>query len=321
MRLLMLPPLLPAHQAWADRLGREMGAQVEVLPAETEAQALASIAQADAAVGTLTPTLLAAAPQLRWLHSPMAAPPAGYFFPELVAHPLQVSNVRGIFNDHIGAHILSFVLAFARALPRFIRQQQQGLWQQPPRYEGTVHLPDATALIVGVGGIGAETARLLSAFGVTSIGTDALRQAPPAGMAEIHPPQALDTLLPRADFVIVTVPHTPQTEGLFDAERFRRMKRGAFFINIGRGATTRLDALLEALRDGQLGGAGLDVFEQEPLPPEHPLWAQPGVLITPHVALWGPHYNERRYQVLRENCQRFVEGKPLMNLVDKALWY
>ena len=184
-----------------------------------------------------------------------------------------------------------------------------------------MHLPEAVALIVGVGGIGAETARLLSAFGVDCIGVDPQRTAPPEGMRKIHPVAALDDLLPVADFVIVTVPHTPETERMFNRDRFARMKRGAFFINIGRGATTSLDDLLAALQAGQLGGAGLDVFEQEPLPPEHPLWTQPGVFITPHVALWGPYYNERRYGILEENCRRFLDGRPLSNVVNKALWY
>ncbi len=318
--LLMLPPQIPATREWAQRLATALPG-LAIVVAETAGEALAAIGQADAAVGTLSPALLAAAPRLRWLHSPLAAPPTGYFFPELVSHPLTVTNVRGIFNDHISAHIMSFVLAFSRALHRFIPQQQRGEWRQPPRYEGTVYLPEATALIVGVGGIGAETARLLAAFGVHVIGTDAQRTAPPEGMAELHPAQALDELLPRADFVIVTVPHTPETQGLFDRARLQRMKRGAFFINIGRGMTTRLDDLLAALQAGELGGAGLDVFEQEPLPAGHPLWTQPGVFITPHVAMWGPYYNERRYAILRDNCERFLAGRELANRVDKALWY
>ncbi|MDT2019973.1 D-2-hydroxyacid dehydrogenase [Methylocella sp. CPCC 101449] len=320
-RLLMLPALLPVHREWARRLRDKFPHELDVIEVETDHEVQSLMSTADAACGTLTPELLAQADRLRWLHSPLAAPPAGYFSPELIAHPLTVTNVRGIFNDHISAHILSFVLAFARALHHYVPLQQQRVWQQLPRYEGTVHLPEAVALIVGVGGIGAETARLLSAFSVECIGVDPQRTEPPEGMKQIHSVDALDELLPRADFVIVTVPHTPQTERMFNRERFGRMKRGAFFINIGRGATTSLDDLLVALREGQLGGAGLDVFEQEPLPPEHPLWVQPGVFITPHVALWGPYYNERRYQILEENCRRFLDGRPLLNVVNKALWY
>jgi phosphoglycerate dehydrogenase-like enzyme len=127
--------------------------------------------------------------------------------------------------------------------------------------------------------------------------------------------------LPEADFVVLTVPHTPETEGFFDRARFRRMKKTAFFINIGRGMTTRLDDLVAAIRAGEIAGPGLDVFEEEPLPPEHPLWTLPGVLITPHVAGYGPHLDERRFAILLDNCRRFLAGEKLMNLVDKARWF
>jgi phosphoglycerate dehydrogenase-like enzyme len=153
------------------------------------------------------------------------------------------------------------------------------------------------------------------------IATDARRTEPTAGVAELHRPEALDVLLPRADFVVLTVPHTPATEGFMDLARFRRMKKGAFFINIGRGMTTKLDDLVAALREGAIAGAGLDVFEQEPLPAEHPLWTMKGVLITPHMAGYGPHLNERRYAIIRDNCRAFATGAPLRNLVDKASWF
>ena len=128
-------------------------------------------------------------------------------------------------------------------------------------------------------------------------------------------------LLPLADFVILTVPHTPATEGFMNRARFQRMKRTAFFINIGRGMTTRLDDLVAALRAGEIAGAGLDVFEQEPLPADHPLWTMPGVLITPHTAGHGPFLDDRRLEVLLDNCRRFLSGQSLRNVVDKANWF
>ena len=130
-----------------------------------------------------------------------------------------------------------------------------------------------------------------------------------------------DALLPRADFVVLTVPHTPATEGFMNRARFRLMKRSAYFINIGRGKTTRLPDLVAALEAGEIAGAGLDVFEQEPLPAEHPLWTLPGVIITPHTAGYGPYLDERRYEIILENCRRFVAGEPLRNVVDKAAWF
>ncbi len=153
------------------------------------------------------------------------------------------------------------------------------------------------------------------------IGVDERRPAPPPGVAELHRAAALDALLPQADFVILTVPHTPETEGFMNRARFQRMKRGAFFINIGRGMTTRLDDLVAALKAGEIAGAALDVFEQEPLSAEHPLWTMPGVLITPHTAGYGPYLDERRYEVLADNCRRFLAGQELRNIVDKSRWF
>jgi phosphoglycerate dehydrogenase-like enzyme len=317
---LMLPPQTALTRAWAQRLS-EVAAGVNIVVAETMDQASEAIAGADAAFGTLPPALLAKAKRLRWLQAPQAAPPAGYYYPELVAHSLTVTNFREIFNDHISAHILSFVLAFARGLHVFIPQQLRREWKKPPEDTGVVSLPGSTALIVGLGGIGTETARLLAAFGVTVLAIDARRPEKPDFVAEMHKPDALETLLPRADFVILTVPHTPETEGFFNAGKFRLMKKSAFFINIGRGMTTKLDDLVAALRAGEIAGAALDVYEQEPLPAEHPLWGMANVIMTPHMAGYGPHLNERRFQIIADNCAAFAGGRKLRNVVDKANWF
>ena len=319
-KFVMLPPQSETTRAW----GRQLAASVpeaRVVVAEDAETAAREIVDAEGAFGWLNKDLLGAAKKLRWLQAPQAAPAAGYYFPELISSPVEVTNFREIFNDHISAHILSFVLAFARGLHVFIPQQLRREWKKPPGDSGVVHLPEATALIVGVGGIGAEAARLLAAFGVTVLATDARRSAAPEGVAEMHPPEALDTLLPRADFVILTVPHTPATEGFFNAARFGLMKKTAFFINIGRGMTTRLDDLVAAVRDGVIAGAALDVYEIEPLPADHPLWTLPNVLLTPHMAGHGPYLNDRRYQIVEDNCRSFAAGRALRNPVNKATWF
>jgi phosphoglycerate dehydrogenase-like enzyme len=317
---LMLPPQTALTRDWARRLADGVPGMKLVVAEDADA-ALAAIPTADAAFGTLPAALLAKAGNLRWLQAPQAAPPAGYYYPELVAHPLTVTNFREIYNDHIGAHILAFVLAFARGLHVFIPQQIRRVWAKPPEDQGVVPLPGSVALIVGLGGIGAEAARLLSAFGMRVLAVDARRTDKPEPVAELHPADQLDTLLPRADFVILTVPHTPATEGFFNAAKFRLMKPTAFFINIGRGMTTKLDDLVAALKAGDIAGAALDVYEQEPLPAEHPLWGMPNVLLTPHMAGYGPHLNERRFQIIQDNCKAFAEGRPLRNVVDKASWF
>jgi phosphoglycerate dehydrogenase-like enzyme len=319
-KFVFLPPQDEQTRVWARELALQVS-ELTVVVADDEADARREIVDADGAFGTLPPDLLARAARLRWLQAPAAGPPAGYYYPALIEHPLVVTNLRGMFNEHIAAHILAFVLAFARGLHRYLPQQLRGEWRRPPENEGMVYLPESTVVIVGLGGIGAETARLCAAFGLTVIGVDARRTDQPEGVSALYPANQLDALLPRADFVILTVPHTPETDGFFDAGRFGRMKPSAFFVNIGRGQTTRLDDLVAILREGRIAGAALDVFEQEPLPPSHPLWTMPNVLMTPHVAGYGPHLHERTFDILVDNAQRFVAGQPLRNVVDKAQWF
>jgi D-isomer specific 2-hydroxyacid dehydrogenase, NAD binding domain len=251
-KFVLLPPQSDTTRDWAKRLA-EIVPEARVVVAEDADTAAREIVNAEAAFGWLGSDLLLKATKLRWLQAPQAAPPAGYYYPELIAHSVVVTNFREIFNDHIGAHILAFVLAFARGLHMFIPQQFRREWKKSPSESGdVVHLPEATALIVGVGGIGSEAARLLSAFGVTVVGTDARRTTAPEDVAELHRPEALDELLPRADFVIVTVPHTPATEGFFDRARFQRL-------------------------------------------------------------------NDRRFQMVADNCRAFAGGRALRNIVDKVL--
>lgn len=319
-KLVMLPPQRDLTRQWAARLAREVP-EARVETPETTAEARKQIADAEAAFGTIPPDVLKLAGKLRWLQAPAIAPPAGYYYPALIAHPVVVTNLRGIFNDHIGAHILAFVLAFARGFHYYLPDQLRREWRPRPLDTGVVHLPESTALIVGVGGIGTEAARLCAAFGMRVIGVDARRADLPPGLAELHRPEALDRLLAQADFVILTIPHTPATEGLFNAARLRLMKRTAFLINIGRGMTVKLDDLVSALHAGVIAGAGLDVFEIEPLPSDHPLWTAPNVLLTPHTAGYGPYLDDRRFEILLDNCRRFAAGQPLRNVVDKASWF
>jgi phosphoglycerate dehydrogenase-like enzyme len=317
--LVMLASPDAPTETWADAVGRAApGLQVQVAP--DRAAALRMLPQADAAFGTLDAQLLAHAPKLAWLQAPQAAPPAGYFFPELVAHPVQVTNFRGIYNDHVAIHAVAMLLALARGLPRYIRQQSRAEWVRHLADEDVLHLPESSVLVVGVGGIGAEIARMVRALGATVVGVDPRHSEPVDGMA-VFAPAELDRLLPFADAVILTLPHTPESEGLIDERRLALMRPRTLLVNIGRGATVRLAALTEALQRGRLGGAALDVFEQEPLPSDHPLWREPRALLTPHVAVVGPYILERRLGVLCDNAQRFEAGVPLRNVVDKALWY
>lgn len=318
--LIMLPPLDETTQAWADAVAKAApGLRVRIAPDRDSALRL--LPKAEAAFGTLDAELLAAAQNLKWLQAPMAAPPAGFFFPELVAHPVQVTNFRGIYNDHVAIHAVAMLLSLARGFPVYMRQQMRGEWIRHLADEDILHLPESTVLVVGVGGIGAEIGRMVSAFGAKVVGIDPRRTDLPPGMAELHGSQALDRQLALADAVILTLPHTPESEGLINAQRLALMRPRSLLINIGRGATVQLDAVTQALQQGRLGGVALDVFEEEPLPPTHPLWQELHALLTPHVAVVGPYILERRRAVLCDNAQRFDAGRELVNVVDKALWY
>ena len=318
--LVMMPPHTPMRRSWASRVAED-DVGIRVLQPETIEDAQRDIVGADAAFGAVPPEVLKEAQRLRWLQAPQIAPPAGFYHPALVDHPVEVTNFREIFNDHIGAHIMSFVLGFARGLHYYLPQQLNHEYKPRPRDTGVVHLPESTALILGVGGIGGEAARLCNAFGMHVIGVDGRRDDMPEGVAEMHPPERLDDLLPRADFVIMTIPHTPVTEGLMDRDRLRRMKKTAFLINIGRGMTVKLDDLVAALNACEIAGAGLDVFEVEPLPSDHALWSAPNVMITPHTAGFGPYLDDRRLEILLDNCGRFARGEVLRNIVDKNTWF
>ena len=307
----------PAARTWPDKI-REVVPGVDIRYCTTVEEAAEAMVDADAAFGDIVPELFEKAQELQWIQSPQAGPKAGYYHEGLVQSDVVVTNMRGIFNDHISAHIISYVLTFARGLHVYRDRQSAGEWTKG--YD-TVYLPEATAVIAGVGGIGGETARLCAEFGMTVIGVDTRLTEAPTGVGELHGPDALGEVIPRADFLIVTVPETPSTQGLFNRETLSAMKRTAFFINIGRGATTNLADLADMLQAGEIAGAALDVYEVEPLPSDHPLWRLPNAILTPHVAADGPYIDDRRTEVFVDNCVRFGEGRPLRNVVDKTQWF
>ncbi|MCH8103601.1 MAG: D-2-hydroxyacid dehydrogenase [Chloroflexi bacterium] len=318
LKFVMMPPQTDRTRAWAAQMMDAIPDYTVVVP-ETDEEAKKELPGADAAFGTISPELLAVADSLKWIQAPAAAPAAGYYHDELIAHPTQVTNFREIYNDHISMFIMGFVLMFARGFHVYFPNQMRRAWDATD--PGTVFLPEATAVIIGVGGIGGEAARHCAHFGMNVIGVDARRQDTPEGVSRLVRPDDLDSVLPEADFVIMTIPHTPQTEGLMGTARFKLMKKSAYLINIGRGMTVKLDDLVEALRSGEIAGAGLDVYEQEPLPADHPLWAMPNVILTPHTAAYGPYLEDRREEVLMDNARRFAAGEPLRNVVDKANWF
>jgi phosphoglycerate dehydrogenase-like enzyme len=331
MKLLIHPPVSPERLA---RI-RQAAAPMVVVQANDEAQAVAEIADADALFGYLTPAMLAAATKLRWAQSPTASMEK-YLYPELAASPVIVTNMRGIFSDVIADHVFGFILCFAKNFHTYIRQQERRVWHmlgrppgELPGYggPGEVHPSDRAALtladctlgVIGLGGIGSETARRGLAFGMRVLAVDPVAASAPAGVTLLRPDR-LGELLSQSDFVVIAAPHTPETYKVINRERLRLMKRTAYLINVGRGVIVDLADLTAALQAGEIAGAGLDVFEIEPLPPEHPLWGMGNVIITPHCAAASPRVPERHLETLLDNLRRFVAGQPLRNVVDKQRW-
>ena len=319
-----MPPQTEHQRSWAARIADTLPDFDVVLPANAE-DAKREIVDAEAAFGNLPADALAGATKLRWLQSPQAAPPPGYYHDELIAHPVTVTNFRGIYNDHISAHIMMMVLALSRGLPGYMRAKARHDYEKDANDAPFIFLPDSTAVIVGVGGIGGDTALHCKGFGMHVIAVDPRVGEPPAGVDELFPVGQLSSVIGRADFVLVTMPHTPENKGLFNAEMFAHMKSTAYFVNIGRGPTTVLDDLAAAIENGVIAGAGLDVYETEPLPAEHKLWDLDNVVLTPHLAAkedeGGANLNQRRSDLLLDNARRFAAGEELLNVVDKSLWF
>src|SRR6266446_6090302 len=278
-------------------------------------EAAGEIETADAAYGTVPPELFARAKALRWICASRAGLGGAWFYDALVKSDVVVTNMRGSYNEHLAAHAVAFLLAFARRFDHYLPQKR---WQRGPQM---IDLPEQTVLIVGVGGAGGEASKLCAALGMKVLGADPRVTELPPGMSDLATPDRLAERLGEADFVIVTTPETPDTRGMFDSRLFAKMKRGSYFINIARGGCVVTEDLIAALRSGHLAGAGLDVVAPEPLPPDSPLWTMPSVLITPHVAISGAPYRQKWEEILLENCRRFAGNQPLLNVVDKEKWY
>ena len=319
-KFVFMPPQDEDKRMFAARLADTM-ADYDVSSPETDEEALEEIRDADAAYGYVPPDALRVAGKLSWVQNAEAGPFFGYYYPEIIEHPLTMSNPRGIYFDHISHHILMFLLALSRGLYWYMDAQRRGVWDKDARKSPYIDLAGAVALINGVGGIGHETARLCNELGMQVIGIEPRREFE-LPYVEFHTPDELDAVLPRADFVITTVPHTPETEFTFNAARFSLMKSSAYFINIGRGMVCKIDDLADAVESGEIAGAGLDVFEQEPLPSDHKLWGLPNVIMTPHVAVRDAgNIPDRRFEIILENARRFAAGEELYNVVDKGRWY
>jgi phosphoglycerate dehydrogenase-like enzyme len=231
---------------------------------------------------------------------------------------VEVTTASGIHAIPISEHIIGAILAFSRGFLRALAAQREGRWDRYSPDEAA----GKTLGLIGYGPIARRTAMLAQALGME---VRVLRNTPQAtpdpGVAQVYGPGELRALLAASDYVVLAAPLTPATRHLIDAAALAAMKPGAVLINISRGGLVDEPALVRALQEGRIGGAALDVFAEEPLPPASPLWALPNVLITPHLAGANPHYNRRATELFCDNLRRYLAGAPLLNRVDPQRGY
>lgn len=298
---------------------------VRVVRAASRAEAIENAGEADGVEARfLSPEFLSKAVKLVWVHAPSAGVDRFVGMPALKERPaIVVTNSRGVHGPAIADHAMGMLLSLTRRLPQYHDAQQKQQWgigdaSDNPR---AVALQGRTMLVVGIGGIGTEIARRAHGFGMRVIATRRSDAPAEPFVERVGKPDELPAMLAQADAVAICVPLTKETERLFDAAMIAKMKKGSYLINIARGKIVDTDALIDALKDGRLAGAALDVTDPEPLPAGHALWTTPNVLITPHVAADGELTEERWWALYKENIRRFGSGEPLLNCVDLDAGY
>jgi phosphoglycerate dehydrogenase-like enzyme len=264
--------------------------------------------------------LLPHAPQLRWIQT-YSAGVNGLPMEALAERSILLTNASGAHGAQISENILSLMLAFAIRLPMLVRAQSNHEWIARDFDGEKFVLEGQTLLIAGLGGIGAALARKAAALGLHVIGVRHRELDPPEGVSELIPAENLRSGLGRADHVALCLPLTPATTGFLGEPELRAMKRTAYVYNVGRGQSIDRVALLRALREGWIAGAGLDVTDPEPLPPDDPLWDFPNVILTQHTSGGAPDLDRRVTDIFLDNLDRFLRGEPLRNLVDYGRQY
>ena len=272
--------------------------------------------------------LLARAPRLAWVHSASAGVERA-LTPTARARGVVITNARGVFSRPIAEYVLMMILAISRRLPQLLELQRERTWQP---LEGS-ELRDLTIGVVGLGSIGRAVAALASAFGCRVVAvrrrteaTGSASRGDVDGLREVEPdevlgPEGLPALLAQSDFVVLAAPLTPETEGMIDDAALAAMKRGSWLINVARGRLIDERALLRALGEGRIGGAVLDTFAEEPLPPDSPFYDLPNAIVTPHTSWSSARVLDRSVELFCDNLRRFAAGEPLLNVVDPDAGY
>ena len=296
----------------------------EVVKLTSKERVLDELPNADILLAwAVRPEHIAAARKLKWIHTGMAGL-TWILIPEVINSDLIVSNSRGVHAITIAEHTMGVMLQFSRRLAQCVEDQRNAVWRRRQLWEATPTLEELygkTLCIVGMGMIGSEIARRAHAFGMHVLGLRKNSALKPDGVDWIYPPEMFDEILPSVDYLVIAAPSTEETKGMVGRPQFDRMKRSAFLVNIARGEIVDQDALIDALNNDRIAGAGLDVFVPDPLPDGHPLYSTKNLIITPHVSGISPMLWRRVMDIWIENIHRFLAGKPLINQVDKKKGY
>ena len=320
--------LASRHQVWNldekyPKLLRERFPELEVVAAKDKDESLRHLPEAEILYGWSLPEKhLPVARSLRWIHIPSAGVEDS-LYPALVEAPIRITCSRGISSAALADHAFGMILAFSRGLGTALRQGSSS-WIRERFFDADpmpVELDGRTLGILGFGSIGREVARRAQAFGMKVHALKRHRVAEEALADRMFGPQDLEVFLASADYLVVTLPLTAQTRGILNEKTFAAMRPSAVVVNIARGGLIREAALIAALQSGRLAGAGLDVFEKEPLPKDSPLTTLPNVVLTPHIGGLHPNYLDRATSLFIVNLGRYLKGEALLHEVDKRAGY
>jgi phosphoglycerate dehydrogenase-like enzyme len=297
---------------------KSAGDDIDVVVAATKEEAMDLIPDADVLVGGFSLDLYRRAERLRWVQS-WGAGVDGVLFKEFVDSDIRLTSAKGTVGVHLAEHAMALLFGLTRGIGKAVRE---GVWHnRMPIRKASWELIDRTMGIVGLGGTGQALAARASAFGTRILAIDPEDVDLPERVESCWKLDRFHEMLRASDIVAICAPLTEETEGMFDDAAFDAMQNHALLINVTRGRIMNEDALVSALKDGKIGGAGLDVTPQEPLPEDHDLWTLPNVIITPHTAGGSPNRDDRLLDLITANIDRFKSGEPLLSEIDKKKGY
>ena len=297
---------------------RHRFSQIEFVVPSNDAEYAEVMPRAHVVVGRLPQELLPQARNLRWIQN-QGAGVDRLLTPEVIASDVIVTNAQSLHAAQISEHVLTMMLCFARDFRKILQAQRDHVWR-PPEFDPFC-LGGQSLGVVGAGGIGSALAEKAHHLGMRVIGLRRRPKEKPSYLDKLVGSDGLHDLLRQSDHVAVCCPLTAATTGLIGEEELHAMKPSAYIYNIGRGRIIQAEPLLTALKEGWIAGAGLDVTDPEPLPPDSELWDMPNVIVTQHTSGTAPHNDDRFFDLLEENIGRFLSGEPLLNVVDKEAGY